>query len=85
MSTRVFKAIRYKCSTCKHPFMGVDEYNNHPCQKLKREVEKYCPTCKMIKEDHGGFGPSHFGSSSCQSGSLASGGNNSHCSCDMCF
>lgn len=30
-------------------------------------------------------GPSHQGSTSCKSGSLASGGQNSHCSCDTCF
>ena len=30
-------------------------------------------------------GPSHFGSPRCQSGSLASGGNRSHCSCDGCY
>ena len=32
-----------------------------------------------------GFGPSHSGSSRCESGSIASGGDNSHCSCDVCF
>jgi hypothetical protein len=30
-------------------------------------------------------GPSHDGSRFCQSGSLASGGSRSHCSCDTCF
>lgn len=29
--------------------------------------------------------PSHRGSTMCESGSLASGGNNSHCTCDTCF
>lgn len=30
-------------------------------------------------------GPSHFGSQMCKSGSIASGGTKSHCSCDVCF
>lgn len=30
-------------------------------------------------------GPSHEGSARCESGSIASGGNSSHCSCDTCF
>jgi len=30
-------------------------------------------------------GPGHIGSMSCRSGSLASGGNRSHCTCDTCF
>ena len=31
------------------------------------------------------FGPSYKGSPRCESGSIASGGNRSHCSCDICF
>lgn len=30
-------------------------------------------------------GPQHFGSPICRSGSLAAGGNRSHCSCDACY
>jgi hypothetical protein len=40
-----------------------------------------CRTCQMpdlIK-------PSHEGSPRCQSGSIASGGKNAHCTCDVCF
>jgi hypothetical protein len=47
---------------------------------LARNVE--CKTCLEIA---GGFGPSHNGSPNCESGSIASGGNRSHCSCDTCF
>ncbi len=43
-----------------------------------------CAVCLSIR-DEGGFGPSHAGSSSCQSGSIASGGDRAHCSCDVCF
>ena len=31
------------------------------------------------------FGPSKNGSARCESGSIASGGNKAHCSCDICF
>lgn len=40
-----------------------------------------CSVC----EESGSFKPSHEGSISCQSGSLASGGSKSHCTCDTCF
>jgi hypothetical protein len=43
-----------------------------------------CPTCEYIKK-HDGFGPRHNGSSECESGSIASGGENAHCTCDTCF
>jgi len=50
---------------------------------LGRYVEG-CPTCERVKAA-GGFGPSHWGSPGCQSGSLAAGGKNTHCTCDGCF
>lgn len=40
-----------------------------------------CRTCALP----GTFKPSHNGSVSCQSGSIASGGKNAHCTCDTCF
>lgn len=52
--------------------------------RMKRAVcVEGCPTCKEIQET--GFGPSHYGSESCESGSLASGGKYAHCTCDTCF
>jgi len=39
--------------------------------------------CKLCKNP--GMGPSHNGSTHCESGSIASGGSKSHCSCDVCF
>lgn len=42
-----------------------------------------CRLCRAIAEE--GFGPSHNGSKRCESGSIASGGDKSHCSCDTCF
>lgn len=44
-----------------------------------------CPTCEEIKTKYKGFGPRHDGSRYCESGSIASGGTNAHCSCDLCF
>jgi hypothetical protein len=31
------------------------------------------------------FYPGHYGSPNCRSGSLRSGGQKSHCTCDTCF
>lgn len=42
-----------------------------------------CPTCPSYVA--GELAPSHMGSPSCKSGSLASGGNRAHCTCDGCF
>ena len=51
-------------------------------KRLRAEVERLCPTCQEYK---GKMCPSHFGSKNCESGSLASGGTKSHCTCDTCF
>lgn len=42
-------------------------------------IYEACPGCR------GDYGPSHSGSADCQCGSLASGGEKAHCSCDRCF
>jgi hypothetical protein len=44
-----------------------------------------CSECELIRTKYRGFGPSHNGSRSCESGSIASGGDRTHCSCDTCF
>ena len=49
------------------------------------DPDKECLMCKKIRDEHSGFGPSHNGSRFCESGSIASGGKRSHCTCDMCF
>jgi len=41
-----------------------------------------CEPCETCEED---VKPSHRGSRNCQSGSVNSGGKESHCSCDTCF
>lgn len=52
--------------------------------KLRMAEEKR--TCKACAEySASGFGPRHEGSTGCKSGSLASGGNVAHCTCDTCF
>ena len=49
------------------------------------DYKEECPTCVRIRVEHHGYGPSHNGSSLCRSGSIASGGNRAHCTCDACF
>ena len=39
----------------------------------------------LICHEKTSFKPSHQGSPSCKSGSLASGGTQRHCTCDTCF
>jgi hypothetical protein len=51
-------------------------------QIAKRKAEH--PDCRTCQEDSL-FVPNHDGSTMCQSGSLASGGRNAHCTCDTCF
>ena len=42
------------------------------------------PVCQMCITTKNS-GPRHNGSKRCESGSIASGGKNSHCTCDTCF
>jgi hypothetical protein len=42
-----------------------------------------CVTCE--RRGRGAMEPDHDGSSRCESGSIASGGTNAHCTCDVCF
>lgn len=46
----------------------------------KAQSDPNCSACQR-----GGFGPSHDGMKGCKSGSIASGGQRSHCTCDVCF
>jgi hypothetical protein len=52
------------------------------------EIVKACTECRGCRQhwsrSHGG-GPKHNGSRMCESGSIASGGKNAHCTCDTCF
>ncbi len=41
-----------------------------------------CETCRVLA---GGMAPSHDGSKGCESGSISSGGDRAHCTCDVCF
>lgn len=49
------------------------------------DVPQAVSTCGECQRYIGQMYPSHAGSTGCESGSLASGGNRSHCSCDACF
>ena len=55
-------------------------------KNLKEAVQQFeaptpCIACGTTET----FKPSHDGSRNCESGSIASGGNRAHCSCDACF
>lgn len=80
------EAIKEVCKWClgqesaaRHDF---DHPNNHAAAK-----HVYTPTdCRScVERATDSFAPSHDGSSRCESGSIASGGTRSHCSCDVCF
>lgn len=52
--------------------------------KLRAEHKaRGCSDCEIY--DNHGMAPSFAGSPSCESGSIASGGNYPHCTCDCCF
>lgn len=64
--------------------MTAMEYKYHIDRVKKYESKMsngtYCSQC-----ERGGFGPTHDGSRFCKSGSIRSGGNKAHCTCDVCF
>ena len=59
-------------------FVEMPEIMGETCKKF---AVLGCLTCyeKTVMK------PDHAGSPACQSGSLASGGNYTHCTCDTCF
>lgn len=62
-------------ASCKHP-----NIEGGRCLRCQTEV---CSLC--VKWANETIAPSHDGSANCESGSLASGGKNPHCTCDTCF
>lgn len=79
-----------RCPDCgwhvrSHYATGPNERCSMVQAEMRRQEQlKSCERCREIEEERG-FGPSHEGSQRCESGSLASGGRNAHCSCDTCF
>ena len=61
---------------------AVDARDPVALKELHKQIVEACGYCQKYK---GQMAPSHFGSAWCQSGSLASGGHRSHCSCNSCF
>lgn len=51
-------------------------------ERLVEVLQEKQECSKCADPDH--F-PRHFGSKLCESGSIASGGKNAHCTCDTCF
>jgi hypothetical protein len=63
-----------KCESCG--FVDYFSYGGYESSQEKlKEINNPTPT----------FGPTKNGSRRCESGSVASGGNKTHCSCDICF
>lgn len=51
--------------------------------KKEEGISEKAEQCKGCQET--GMHPSHDGSQFCESGSIASGGDTAHCTCDWCF
>ena len=64
------------CDQCGE-WLGVGDGYPRRCDDCAKDN---CSICQRS-----GMKPSHNGSKNCESGSIASGGNKSHCSCDVCF
>ncbi len=79
MSTPTDKPEIKECRRCKEEL--DPELIKPVCPKCDYLKGFYCPDCQRQV----GSGPGHDGSSLCLSGSLASGGNRSHCTCNTCF
>lgn len=57
----------------KDPYCALDAGHEGECSQKRPD----CLGCKDIV--------SHIGSTHCESGSVASGGDHDHCICDLCF
>jgi hypothetical protein len=66
---------------CLWPGETEADFGYQCCSHATKEITE----CKMCREIGDGFGPRHDGSPNCESGSIASGGTNAHCTCDVCF
>jgi hypothetical protein len=69
---------QYGRDTC---FLSPEEFAKAREQAMKSGPEN-CEGCKFYADK---FGPRHDGSTLCRSGSVASGGLSTHCTCDTCF
>ncbi|KKK66460.1 hypothetical protein LCGC14_2963860, partial [marine sediment metagenome] len=65
---------------CKEHCLGCGA---RTCMAHELALKSSCASCES--QQGGQMGPTHKGSSFCESGSIASGGNKSHCTCDVCF
>jgi hypothetical protein len=68
------------------PYSGyfIHQVPHNPVVCSLSDAERY-PDCWMCQKYAGKFAPSHRGSSFCKCGSIASGGDKAHCTCDLCF
>ena len=63
--------------------VGLVAMNEVPARAKAAIARATCKTCTAYKDE--AMCPRHDGSANCQSGSIASGGHRSHCTCDTCF
>lgn len=89
---QIEKNIIYRKKNALKIKIRQKEYNLNRGRFLKKEsafrkieqkllLTNNCSICKSVES----LKPSHCGSANCESGSIASGGKNTHCSCDTCF
>lgn len=68
------------------PLMDGSPYDAHPFTMTSGVVKVDGFSCRLCRSQaEGDVGPSHKGSPLCESGSVASGGNHTHCTCNTCF
>lgn len=67
-----------------HPLSGRYVDRESETWEENKEYLAVSDTAPVMTKDPG-YGPSMRGSKNCKSGSVASGGDKTHCSCDICF
>jgi hypothetical protein len=80
------------CDACAEGTFSVIELSRRAILRRMIDTGSYDPACTTCTKYVGAaenplnvMYPNHDGSRYCQSGSLASGGHRSHCTCDTCF
>lgn len=72
------------CDCGTGPFGGHDpDCNRIMMRRRPPHLVDGCEACDRLAD--GEMGPSHNGSTRCESFSIASGGHREHCTCDVCF
>jgi len=75
---------RGHCPECARGLAQRTAWDTFPAEPHVMPLSIAPKVCRICADPRS-FKPSHDGSKRCESGSIASGGNRSHCSCDTCF